>query len=91
VTPERLAEIRTEIAANQCQECALDVELLAYVDELLSDRSTLRAEVERLRDYAAVVADRTLAHGDRWPDRWAAREHALTGVLDLIDKQREGE
>ena len=42
-------------------------------------------------DYAAVVADRTLAHGDRWPDRWAAREHALTGVLDLIDKQREGQ
>lgn len=54
--------------------------------------AALRAEVEALRDHAALVADRSLVHGGHWPDKWAAREHALTEVLDLIDKHaREGQ
>jgi hypothetical protein len=38
VTSERLDEIRRQVAEFHCQECGLDVELLAYVDELLRVR-----------------------------------------------------
>lgn len=81
MTPERLAEIREQVADYHCQECALDVELLAYVDGLRRERAELRAEVERLADKASHMTA-------SW--RTDGRREALSDVLVLIDK-REGE
>lgn len=56
------------------------------------DLAALRAEVEKLRDEADVVADRAVISGAGWARQWTARSSALTDVLDLIDKHaREGQ
>ena len=52
--------------------------------------SILRAEVERLRDEAASRAFKPTAMGTI--DLWAnGAQEALDKVLDLIDKQRDGD